>query len=102
MTTSIHDIQLAAEDENLRARFETAALEAGMSRQWAWDRMVELAAHVIAGSNPAQTIADTYVFAKGTYEVAVAALPAPPGKNPSAVLDSYIRDAVTAVKSAHP
>ncbi len=100
MTTSIYDIQLAAEDENLRARFETAALEAGMSRQWAWDRMVELAAHVIAGSS--QTIADTYVFAKGTYETAVAALPEPPGKNPSAVLDSYIRDAVTAVKSAHP
>lgn len=91
--TALNDIIAAARDTDLRDRVTAAAEEAGIpnATQWAWDNMIRL---VLKPSADGQVIADAHAYATATRNAALAAVPPPPGQNPAAVLDAWLRAAV--------
>ena len=101
---TLAEINDAANDPNLRARFEVAAAENPAinggdpgARQKAWDNVVALVSKPLPTSAGGQNIADVLAYANNVYRDAVAQLPPVPGSNPAAVTDAMIREAAAAV-----
>ena len=89
---TLTQISAAAQDADLIDRFISAAVEAGITNPdnfVATHRRDLAAAPVAAGSS--DTIASVYAYA-------VASMPPPPGRDPAAVIDDYIRHAVSVVQ----
>lgn len=89
---SLIDISEASTDPDLMVRFRAAAAEAGIpnASQWVFDHMLELVTSSVAENMPNEKIAGVYAYARNTR-------PPAPGIDPAAVIDAYIRYAVSKV-----
>lgn len=90
---ALTDINRAASDPDLLARFTAAAARAGIDdpQQWVETNRYRLVTQEAADG---QNISEVYAYAVATYT------PTPlPGANPSAVTDTYLIAAVDAVNS---
>ena len=94
---TIADIQAARDDQDLRARVETAAEALGLGTQWAASQMGRLVAVQIDSAGDTTTLADVYAYTAATYK------PTPrPGENPAAVLDAMIYTDINTVNRPLP
>lgn len=91
MSTSLHQISAAAADPDLTDRLISAAVELGVDNpeNFVANNRRQLAATPVADGNP-DTIASVYAYAAATR-------PPAPGLDPAAVLDDYLRHAVSRV-----
>ena len=103
MATS-HQILAASSDKDLEQRFVAIAAVKGIEnpRYWVADRMLQLAATVVADG---QTVADVYAYADTVRKQRMAELQAElaefenPGKDLAAVTDTYLATAIDAVNT---
>lgn len=86
--TNLSDISAAAMDDNLRDRLISAAAEVGYPQSWVAENARRLVSLPVTEAG--DTIASVYAYA-------VAAATPPPGLNPAAVTDTYLRAAVAAL-----
>lgn len=95
MATTTQHIN-ARNDPDLTARLTAAAEQAGKPNADSWVRanMGALVAQVVDGD---QTIADVHAYATQIRDQYVAAAPPPPGANLSAVTDTHLTAAITAL-----
>ena len=89
--TTLTNIIDASRDQDLLARIGAAAAQAGIPEplMWAQRHAAEIASQSINADG--ETIASVYAYAAATY--------VPPGLNPAAVTDDYIRQAVAQVNT---
>jgi len=87
MPHTLADVTAAANDPHLRDRLISAAAESGIDSpdQWVDTRMRLLAAAPVNGNG--DTVASVYAYAVGQ-------MPPPPGANPAAVTDAFLRYAL--------
>lgn len=95
---SIADIQQAASDPDLLARFDIAALASGLPHGWAAANLARLVSTTITDGGQEISVGDAHSYASSVYEAAIAALPPNPGANPAAVTDAHIYAAIAAVQ----
>ena len=91
MTHALADVTAAANDPHLRDRLISAAAEAGIDSpdQWVDTRVRLLAAAPV--NSAGDTVASVYAYAVGQ-------MPPPPGENPAAVTDAFLRYALAHVQ----
>ena len=91
MAHTLADVTAAANDPHLRDRLISAAAEAGIDApdQWVDTRMRLLAAATVNADG--DTVASVYAYT-------VAQMPPPPGENPAAVTDNFLRAALAHVQ----
>lgn len=91
MTHTLADVTAAANDPHLRDRLISAAAEAGIDSpdQWVDTRVRLLAAAPV--NSAGDTVASVYAYAVGQ-------MPPPPGVNPAAVTDTFLRAALAHVQ----
>ncbi len=110
---TLSEMSRASKDEDLIDRFEAAAAAAGVSnpRVWVSERARQLASAPISDQPGAQIIADVYAYAVARQKAFLASttldlwsgeVMLPPGFNPAAVTDEYIRHAVSYVLAQEP
>ena len=90
---SLSDISAAAQDADLRDRMISAAAELGLQNPSSW--VDQHARHLVTrpvAEGSTDTITSVYAYARDTRQP-------PPGLNPGAVLDDFIRHAVGSVAS---
>ena len=98
---SLHMLNVAASDPALQARLAAAAAEAGIPNATVWvaEHARELAAAPV--NETGDTVVSVYDYA---YQVRASHLAEPealpPGENPGAVTDDFIRHAVQAVNGS--
>ena len=95
---SIADLQAAASDPDLLARFDIAALSQGLPHGWAATNLARLVSVNITDGGQQTSVSDVHAYASNVYEAAIAALPPKPGANPAAVTDTHIYAAIQAVQ----
>ena len=91
MAHTLADVTAAANDPHLRDRLISAAAEAGIDSpdQWVDTRVRLLAAAPV--NSAGDTVASVYAYAAGQ-------MPPPPGENPAAVTDTFLRAALANVQ----
>ena len=91
MPHTLADVTAAANDPHLRDRLISAAAEVGIDapEQWVDTRMRLLAAAPV--NSAGDTVASVYAYAVGQ-------MPPPPGANPAAVTDAFLRYALEEVR----
>ena len=95
MSVSSKQIILASGDSDLRRRLEAIAASMNIDNPQAWVgmNMDKLAASPV--NEDGDTVGSVYEYAYVTYHQTP-----PPGENPAAVTDDYLRYAIDTVKSA--
>ena len=95
MPVSSKQIILASSDSDLRRRLEAIAASVGIDnpQSWVGMNMDKLAAANV--NSDGDTVGSVYEYAHITYHQTP-----PPGENPAAVTDDYLRYAIDQVQSA--
>jgi hypothetical protein len=89
----------ARNDSDLIERFIAAAEQAGLDNasSWVGNNIGRLITVAIDGN---QTVADVHAYADEVRKAYIDATPMRPGKNPGAVTDTHLDDAISAVVNA--
>lgn len=89
----------ARDDDELRQRLIATAEQAGIpqARNFVEQNAGELVSTALTGDT---SLGAVYAYAKGQYDIAVAALPKTPGADLTAVTDPLLAEAVAAVWTA--